>query len=184
MLETNTRISQSFLWNVAVPGYHAKFWPCFALPPFVNMYLTLALCLQVMIHTEHTSETFIFIALFWENYSIWQSFLLSGHLTNHKEPDQMGGGNELHHHIVQCLKNLGLRVLQVLSCALLRVRGRCSVQAVAIRSLCSWLGSPSQLSPKQNSQPGKTSPLWNQRSCAREGRHFPTQQKNKPWKAS
>ena len=38
----------------------------------------------------------------------------------------MGAGNELHHQIVQCLKNVGFGIVQVLSCALLRIGGRCS----------------------------------------------------------
>lgn len=89
------------------------------------MCLTLALCLQFMIHAESTSETLIFTALFWENYPIWQSFWPQGHLTDHNEPRQMEGGNELHHQIVQCLKYVGFWIVQVLSCALPRSRGRC-----------------------------------------------------------
>lgn len=50
----------------------------------------------------------------------------------------MGGGSELHHQIVQCLKNVGFRRMRLLSCALPRIGGGV-LQAKAVRSLCSWL---------------------------------------------
>lgn len=136
-----------------------------------------------MIHAESTSETLIFTALFWENYPIWQSFWPQGHLTDHNEPRQMEGGNELHHHIVQCLKYVGFGIVQVLSCALPRSRGRCSPTGQCTEaSVFLAESSKPALSPPQSSLPGGASQLWNQRSCARGEISFPTQQKNKAWR--
>lgn len=138
-----------------------------------------------MIRAESTSETLIFTALFWENYPIWQFFWPQGHLTDHNESRQMGGRNELHHQIVQCLKNVGFGTVQVLSCVLPRIRGRCSPPGQGSEVSVFLAESPkTTLSLQQSSLPGGASQLWNQRSCARGEISFPTQQKNKSWRES
>lgn len=57
----------------------------------------------------------------------------------------MGGGNELRHQIVQCLKNVGFGMVQALSCTLPRNGEGVLHQPKAVRPLCSWLRPPSQL---------------------------------------
>lgn len=81
---------------------HPHCWTCALYWPW---------CLQFMIHAESTFDSLIFIALLRENYPIWQSFWPQGYLTDHNEPGQMGGENELHHQIVQCLKNVGFEIV-------------------------------------------------------------------------
>lgn len=98
----------------------------------------------------------------------------------HNEPGQMGRRNELHRQTVQRLKNAGFGMIQVLSCALPRIGGRCSPgQGSEVSVFLAEAPKPA-LSPQQSSLPGRVSQLWNQRSCARVS--FPTQQKNKCWR--
>lgn len=74
-------------------------------------------------------------------------------------------------------------MLQVLSCALPRIRGRCSPPGRG-NEVSVFLAEASRpaLSPQQSSLPGGVSQLWNQRSCARGERSLPTQQRNKSWR--
>lgn len=85
MPRTNAKISQ--LWNsllicdsprtthiMSVLPCHPHCWTCASYWPW---------CLQLGIHTESTFEPFIFIALFQENYPIWQSFWPQGYSTDH-----------------------------------------------------------------------------------------------------
>lgn len=130
--------------------------------------LPIGLGVRDMSHAESTLETLIFIALFWENYPIWHSFWPQGHLTDPSEPGQMGGGDELHHQLVQRLKNVGFGMLQVLFCVLPRIGGRCSPPGQGSEVSVFLAEAPrSVLSPPQSSLPGGVSQLWNQRSCAR-----------------
>lgn len=159
--------------------------PCFAGPPLVDTCFTLAL-------VPATYDS-------WWKY-IWNPHLYSSFLRKlpnlavllapwpldrYSEPGQMGGGNELHHQIVQCLKNVGFGMRQVLSCALPRIRGRCSLPGQGSEVSVFLAEAPKPvLSPQHSSLPGGVSQMWNQRSCARRERSFPTQHKNKSWRVS
>lgn len=79
-----------------------------------------------------------------------------------------GRGDELHHQLVQRLKNVGFGMLQVLFCALPIIGGRCSPPGQGSEVSVFLAEAPkSVLSPPQSSLPGGVSQLWNQRSCAR-----------------
>lgn len=138
---------------------HTHWWTCASHWPR---------CPWLMIHAESTLEALIFIALFWENYPIWQSFWPQGHLTDPNEQGQMGVGEELHHQIVQCLKNVGFGMMQVLSCALPRIRGRCSPLGQGSEVSVFLAEAPKPvLSLQQSSLPGGGVTAVESRSCAR-----------------
>lgn len=97
---------------------------------------------------------------------------------------RLGGGQEggeLHHQIVQCLKNVGFGMMQVLSCALPRIRGRYSLPGQGSEVSVFLAEAPKPVSPAELPARCSVTAVESEKLCKRRKKSFPTQQKNKSW---